>query len=192
MPSRPEPVSSAEIDDVTLARAQRGDGAAFAVIVHRYEGLLWAYLWRMMGAAATRVAVEDLFQETFLGVHRGLGRFSPGGPARLSTWILAVGTRVALHRRRKWRREAPATSAEVEGGDGGAQAHGIERRMVVAKLVAALDELSPDHRAVFVLRQFHELEYEDIARVLELEVGTVRSRLHRARESLRRAFEEKP
>jgi RNA polymerase sigma-70 factor (ECF subfamily) len=187
----PQRVSLAEIDDLTLARARRGEGPAFTALVQQYQGAVWAYLWRMLGPAATTAVVEDLFQETFLGVHRGLPRFDPAGVARLSTWILAIATWVALHRRRAMRRDAVAASGP-ELDDGGAQAHGIERRTMVAALVAALEALSPDHRAVLILREFHDLEYDEIARALHLEVGTVRSRLHRARESLRRAFEEKP
>jgi RNA polymerase sigma-70 factor (ECF subfamily) len=180
-----------ELDDLTLARAQRGDGAAFGQLVKQYEPVIWGYLWRLLGPAASRPLVEDLFQETFLGVYRGLPRFSRQGPARLSTWILAIATKAALYRRRGLRREAPAPAEGPEPGDEGAQARGIEGQAMVPALVRALAALSPDHRAIFVLRTFHELDYEEIARVLDLEVGTVRSRLHRARESLRRTLEEK-
>jgi RNA polymerase sigma-70 factor, ECF subfamily len=189
MNPRRQEQGTAELDDVTLARAQRGDGAAFTELVRRYEGIVWAYLWRMLGAAASRPAVEDLFQETFLAVLRALPRFSAKGPARLSTWILAVATRTFLHRRRALRKHAVA-EAGAELGDGGAQAQGIERRALASALVTALETLTSDHRAVFVLRAFHELEYEEIARALDVEVGTVRSRLHRARESPRRLLEE--
>jgi RNA polymerase sigma-70 factor (ECF subfamily) len=190
MHPRPENPPSSELDDLTLARAQRGDGPAFEQLVRRYEGAVWSYVWRMLGPAATRPLVEDLFQETFLGVLRGLGRFSADGPARLSSWILAVATRVVLYRRRSLRRESAAPDPAPEPDDGGAQAHGTERRLMVAALVRALDALTPEHRAIFVLREFHGLEYEEIARALDVEVGTVRSRLHRAREGLRRALTE--
>jgi RNA polymerase sigma-70 factor (ECF subfamily) len=189
MPPRPEGLPAPEIDDVTLARAQRGEGGAFEQLVKRYQGLVWSYLWRMLGAAATRPLIEDLFQETFLGVHRGLGKFSAAGPARLSTWILSVATRVALYRRRTVLRERPTAAPELERGDGGAQAQGIERRAMVGALIQALGALRPEHRAIVILREFCQLEYDEIADVLGLEVGTVRSRLHRARESLRQALQ---
>jgi RNA polymerase sigma-70 factor, ECF subfamily len=190
MHPRPEALPAPEIDDVTLARAQRGEGAAFEHLVRRYRDLVWSYLWRMIGAAASRSLVEDLFQETFLGVHRGLGKFSTAGPARLSTWILSIATRVALYRRRTVLRERPAADPDLERSDGGAGAQGIERRAMVTALVAALAALSPEHRSIVVLREFHGLEYEEIASALGLEAGTVRSRLHRARESLRHALEQ--
>ena len=178
MRPRPEAPLAPEIDDVTLARAQRGDGAAFEQMVRRYQGLVWSYLWRMVGAAASRPLIEDLFQETFLGVHRGLARFAPAGPARLSTWILSIATRVALYRRRTAVRDQPmAAGPDLERGDGGDEAQGIERRLMRGALLEALAALSPEHRAIVVLREFHELDYDEIAVALELQVGTVRSRL---------------
>jgi RNA polymerase sigma-70 factor, ECF subfamily len=191
MHPRPQPIPAPEIDDVTLARAQRGEGAAFEVLVRRYQDLVWSYLWRMSGPSASRPFVEDLFQETFLGVHRGLSKFSTAGPARLSTWILSVATRVALYRRRTLLRERPAAAPELERSDGGAAAQGIEGRAMVTALIEALAALSPEHRSIVVLREFHGLEYEEIAAALDLEAGTVRSRLHRARESLRQALEQR-
>jgi RNA polymerase sigma-70 factor, ECF subfamily len=190
MNPHPHAQPNRELDDVTLARAQRGDGLAFGQLVKWHEAMIWSYLWRMLGPAASRAVVEDLFQETFLGVHRGLGGFSSNGPARLSTWIFGIATRVALYRRRTLHRDAPVPGPTHEPGDGGAQAQQIERQLMVAALVRALDELRPAQRAIFVLREFHELDYEEIARALEIDLGTVRSRLHRARETLRRVLEE--
>jgi RNA polymerase sigma-70 factor (ECF subfamily) len=189
MHPRPLPSPASELDDVTLARAQRGEDGAFEALVRHHQPAVWSYLWRMLGAAAQPALVEDLFQETFLGVHRGLVGFRAGGPARLSTWILAVATKVVLYRRRTLGREAPAGDAAEALDDAGTQAAALEQRALVRALVKALDGLSPEHRAVLVLREFHELDYEEIARALELELGTVRSRLHRAREELRRRLQ---
>ena len=135
-------------------------------------------------------AVQDLFQETFLGVHRGLPRFSPTGPARLSTWILAIATRVALNHLRQRRREQPAEATAIQGdrSDGGAGVAGMERTALAAALARALAALTSEHRAIFLLREYHGLDYEEIARTLEIEVGTVASRLNRAREYLRRSL----
>ena len=189
MNPRPDTPPSRELDDLTLARAQRGEGAAFGELVHWYERLVWSYLWRMLGRTATRPLVEDVFQDTFLGVHRGLARWRADGPACLSTWILAIATKVVLYRRRSLAREAPAPAAR-ETDDGGAQARALERSGLAQALQSALEALPAEQRATFVLREFEGLEYEEIARVLALEPGTVRSRLHRARESLRRALAE--
>ena len=99
---------SREIDDVTLARAIRGERPALHQLVQHHQSLVWSYLWRMLRPRADEAVVQDLFQETFLGVHRALPRFSPTGPARLSTWILAIATRVALNHLRQQRRDQPA------------------------------------------------------------------------------------
>jgi RNA polymerase sigma-70 factor (ECF subfamily) len=183
----PRPVAR-EIDDVTLARAVRGDATAWREIVEHHERLVWSYIWRMLRPRASHDVVEDLFQDTFLGVHRALPRFSPSGPARLSTFIVAIATRVTLNHLRQQRRERPG-EAEAGESDQGAGVAGMERQALVAALVRALAALSPEHRAIFVLRDYHGLEYEEIARVLDIDLGTVGSRLHRARENLRRSLD---
>src|SRR5215831_16089459 len=86
-----------ELDDLTLARAQRGDEPACRTLVERYQRPVFALLGRMCGHAR----VEDLAQETFLRVFRALPRFDRSGPARLSTWILTVATRLALDELRR-------------------------------------------------------------------------------------------
>src|SRR5215213_1464126 len=89
-----------ELDEVTLARAQRGDRAAQAMLVERYQRPVFALLSRMVGRE--RALVEDLAQETFLRVLRSLAGFTVNGPARLSTWIVTIATRLALdHLRRR-------------------------------------------------------------------------------------------
>jgi RNA polymerase sigma-70 factor, ECF subfamily len=192
MASRDQPRAAArELDDVTLARAIRGERPALEQLVEHHQALVWSYLWRMVRPRATRALVQDLFQETFLGVHRGLPRFSAAGPARLSTWILAIATRVTLsHLRGQRRRSGEPVRPEAEASDGGAGAAGLERQALVAALGRALAGLSAEHRAIVLLRDYHGLEYEEIARALEIELGTVASRLNRAREGLRRALTE--
>lgn len=172
-----------EVDDLTLTRAQRGDAAAFRAIVTCHQQTVFAYLWRMIGARGGRGLVEDLTQDTFVRVYRGLAGFSIAGPARLRTWILTIATRVALNELRKTRvrtepisraRNLPARSDEV-----------------LALIVRdALDHMTADHRAVLVLREYHQLDYQEIALVLEIDEGTVKSRLSRARAALRAALSE--
>jgi RNA polymerase sigma-70 factor, ECF subfamily len=177
--------STRDVDDVTLARAQRGDPAAFREVVGCYQQVVFAYLWRMLGRG-DRGLVEDLTQETLVRVHRGLPRFSPAGPARLVTWILTIATRVALNElRRQVPRTEPIGKRAREVADRGDAALGLIVRDV-------LDRMTPDHRAVLVLREYHQLEYHEIAGVLAIDVGTVRSRLSRARAALRAALLEEP
>jgi RNA polymerase sigma-70 factor, ECF subfamily len=171
--------SSDELDDVTLARAQRGEPAAFRELVVCYQQRVFACLWRILGARAERGIVEDLTQDTFVKVHRGLARFRTDGPARLGTWVLTIATRVALNHLR--RAPAPRVDEPEPGGPDVALALAVR---------AALEQLTPDHRAVLVLREYHGLDYEEIAAALAIEIGTVRSRLARARAALRALLSE--
>jgi RNA polymerase sigma-70 factor (ECF subfamily) len=170
-----------ELDDLTLARAQRGDEAACRALVERYQRPVFALLGRMCG----RARVEDLAQETFLRVFRALPRFERAGPARLSTWILTVATRLALDELRR----RPPQLVELDPGLPGPSRTdaGVERRALV-KAVAAL---SADQQAALLLREVHGLEYDEIARALGIDLGTVKSRLARARAALRAALEPK-
>jgi RNA polymerase sigma-70 factor (ECF subfamily) len=176
---------SSELDDLTLARAQRGEGAAFTGLVRHYQQQVFSFLWRMLGARGDRALVEDLTQDTFVNVHRGLPRWLPNGPARLSTWILTIASRVALNELRKAVRPTEPIDLRTEAV--AAPVHDAALALVVRQ---ALEQMTPDHRAVLLLREYHELEYEEIASALEIEVGTVRSRLSRARAALRAVLTE--
>jgi RNA polymerase sigma-70 factor, ECF subfamily len=178
-----------EIDDLTLARAQRGEAGACRELVLHYQRAVFSLLGRMLYKSGREGLVEDLAQETFLKAFRALAGFSSAGAARLSTWILTIATRLALDELRKGRREAPLDeAAEVAAAHDPERA--ADRRFVERALVAAIERLSPEQRAVVLLREMHELDYDEIARVLEVDVGTVKSRLSRARTILRAALGE--
>jgi RNA polymerase sigma-70 factor (ECF subfamily) len=179
----------AELDEVTLRRAQRGDAAAFRTLVERYHGPVRAVVWRLLDPGGGGARVEDLVQETFLRVHRGLVGFDPAGPASLTTWVLTIATRAALNELRRARpalvpiEDTPLAAPERADAE-------LRRRRLGEALRRALGALSPDARAVVVLREYHEMEYAEIGDVLGLDVGTVKSRLSRARAALRVALEE--
>jgi len=166
-----------ELDELTLKRAQRGDDRACRELVRAYERRVFALLGRLLGRD-----VEDLAQETFLRVFRALPAFSPAGPARLSTWILTIATRLALDELRRKRPQLPAPDASLPPE---AEARALGR--AIERAVAAL---APDFRAAFLLREYHGLEYDEIARALEVDLGTVKSRLSRARAALREALKD--
>lgn len=189
-PSDPPPVPRGrELDDVTVRRAQRGDPAACRALVAHHQGAVFALLGRVLGGGR-RALVEDLAQDTFLAVFQGLPGFSTAGPARLSTWILAIASRRAIDELRR-RRPPPIAIADlVADPRGEAASEAINRRQLAAAIDRALAELPPEYRAAFVLRELHGLDYGEIAAALEIEVGTVRSRLHRARAALRTALAE--
>jgi RNA polymerase sigma-70 factor (ECF subfamily) len=168
------------LDELTLRRAQRGDEQAWRALIARFQQPVHALIWRLFAGRA-RHRVEDLVQETFVRVLRALPGFDPAGPAALSTWILTIATRLALNELR--RPEAAALEAEPAGHDRADQA--TERQWLAAAIAACIAELPETQRVVLVLREYHELDYGDIASILELELGTVKSRLARARVALR-------
>jgi RNA polymerase sigma-70 factor (ECF subfamily) len=176
---------SEPLDELTLRRAQRGEQRAWRDLIERYQGPVHSLIWRLLAGRA-RHRVEDLTQETFVRVLRALPKFDPGGPASLSTWILTIATRMTLNELRR------PESAGLEGepvSDARADIDADRKRLgaAIANGVAALPDAQ---RAVLVLREYHDLDYAEIADVLELDVGTVKSRLSRARAALREHLTE--
>jgi RNA polymerase sigma-70 factor (ECF subfamily) len=182
----PEP-RRAELDDATLARAQRGDEAAWRALVERYQRPVFALLARMLSPVARRDLVEDLAQDMVLRAFRALPGFDAAASGRLSSWLLTIATRLALdelrHRRMS---QEPLQPVHFQA----AAPAGPDRRLLAASLTRAVEALSPDHRAVILLREVHGLDYEEIAAALAISLGTVRSRLSRARSELRSALSE--
>ena len=178
-----------DLDEVTLASAKRGDPRAQAALVHRYERPIFSLLWRMVGP--DREVVDDLTQETLLRALRALVRFEFDGRARLITWILTIATRLALDHLRTLRPRHD--TASVPGAipvtlprpDQEA-----DRRALAGALMQAVNALGPQFRAAFLLREVHGLTYEEISQALAIDVGTVRSRLARARGALQVALAE--
>jgi RNA polymerase sigma-70 factor (ECF subfamily) len=172
------------LDLAWLARARAGDPQAFRVLYEHCADLVHRFLLRMLGDPA---AAEDALQETFVRVLRGLRGFDPAGPARLTTWVLTIARRVALSgalaERRARRREEVALEAVPRTQPSGEQATLLRRA-----LAEAVTALPPPQRSVFVLRETQALSYEEIAAIEETDVGTVKSRLHRARVALQAAL----
>ena len=181
---------AAELDELTLRRAQRGEEVACRALVERYQRPVFALLHRMVGAPRAD-RVEDLAQETFLHVFRSLAAFAPLGPARLSTWILTIASRRAVDELRRSGRAGETAELEESALVSPAQTdEGARRSALAARVAAALAALAPEYRAAFLLRAYHGFDYGEIARALECEIGTVKSRLSRARAELRRALRD--
>ncbi len=178
------------LDELTLRRAQRGDPRAWHDLVTRYTPPIHALVWRLL-AGRSRHRVPDLVQETFVRVLTALPGFDPAGPASLSTWMLTIATRLALN---ELRRPEHATLADHDprghAADPAERADAaIDRRRLGAAIATGVAQLPDPQRAVLVLREYHELDYAEIAAVLELDLNTVKSRLSRARLALRAHLE---
>ncbi len=182
-------------DDWSLVRlvVDRGELAAFDVLVCRHQDRLYGVILRLV---ADSERARDLTQETFLKAYRGLRGFT--GNSAFYTWIYRIARNVVTSAAR-YDAARPAVAASLDtgarGGEVGAhpepQAGGgdpvehvleVERRSLVLAAVAALAE---DFREVIVLRDFEDRSYEEIAEMLDVPVGTIRSRLHRARAELK-------
>jgi RNA polymerase sigma-70 factor (ECF subfamily) len=168
-----------ELDELTLRRAQRGDERAWRDLIAIYQDRTHALLFRVL---AGRHRVPDLAQETFVRVLRSLDKFDPNGPAKLSTWILTIATRLALNELRR----PDLQPLDVEPV---AEPANLDRKRLGAAIAAGIAALDDDQRAVLVLREYHELDYADIAVATNQELGTVKSRLSRARAALRAHLE---
>jgi RNA polymerase sigma-70 factor (ECF subfamily) len=170
-----------------LSRLRAGDRRAFEELIRTHQHRVYAVALRMLGNAAE---AQDVAQEAFLRAHRGLAEFR--GEARLSTWLYAIASRLCLNRltrsERRLARHGEETLARlVDGAPGPHQA--LERGELEEALHRAIGELPEDRRIVVILRDVEGLAYEEIAEALELPVGTVRSRLHRARLDLKEKLE---
>lgn len=170
----------AELDDVTLRRAQQGERAALDQLVERYHPPVHGLVWRM-ACAQGDAHVADLVQDALVRVVQNISRFDPAGPARLSTWILTIVTRVVLNDRRR----NPAREVKHEPAAYIDPATAVEDVEIGAAIAAAVVALPEPQRIALVLREYHDLDYSEIARALDIDVGTVKSRLSRARASVR-------
>lgn len=178
-----------EVQDLVLLRAQRGDAAACRALVLRHQRRVLGQLRAMLVPAGRGGLVEDLAQETFLRAFRALPRFRGDGRASLATWLVTIATRVALNelRRRPPMLECLDTVTEsVRTGEAAV----AERHASGRAIEQAVADLPPAYRGAFLLRELHGLDYGEIAEVLEIDVGTVKSRLSRARAKLRQALAE--
>jgi RNA polymerase sigma-70 factor, ECF subfamily len=152
-----------------------------------YQHRVFGVALRMLG---NRAEAEDIAQETFLRAHRAVAEFR--GEARLGTWLYAIASRLCLNRLasapRRLERPDDATLLRLPAATVDA-ASALERRELEAALQQAIAELPEERRIVVILRDLEGLAYEEIAAALGLELGTVRSRLHRARHDLKAKLE---
>jgi len=168
-------------EKVLLSRCRAGELAAFDVLLGRYRERVLNLAFQLLG---DRNAAEDVAQEVFVNAFAAIGQFR--GDATFFTWLyrLTLNACHANQRRRKYwisweEKEHAATHNSSPEKD--AIAHLSVQR--------ALSELSPTLRSVLVLRELHELSYEEIAQILHLPIGTVRSRLHEGRRRFREIWE---
>ena len=172
-----------------LTKAAKGSRDAFGELVRRYEKKVLTLSNRLCGNPDDGA---DAAQEAFVSAWQGLPRFR--GDANFSTWLYRLTSNACMDLlRRRQRRDARAgfslndEEIQLDIPDAApSPQETVERRELRQELQDALQTLSPEHRQILILREIHQLSYEEIGRALSLDAGTVKSRIHRARESLRK------
>ena len=183
------------LDKVLVARFKKGDEAAFEEMVGRYWDRIYAMVMQLLRNSQD---AEEVTQDAFIRAHRGLENFR--GDSSFSTWLYQIATNLARNRYWYWfrrKRDKSVSFDQTVGGDSDTtlaeifQAD-IETPQDIAvtnefqeRVAAAMELLNVKHREVLVLRNVKSLSYEEIANHLEISIGTVKSRIARARESLR-------
>jgi len=179
------------LDDLSLVEACRGGQTeAFGALVRRYQDRLYATVLRLVGSSED---AEDVLQDTFVRAFERLDQFH--GDSSFYTWIYRIAVNLALsgYRRRRVRASlkrsrmwsAPVSSEPADRSPEADPTISLERAEREKLIEDALDRLGPEHRAVVILKDFDGHRYEEISAILDIPVGTVRSRLHRARGELR-------
>jgi RNA polymerase sigma-70 factor (ECF subfamily) len=201
-----KPPHGAEADEALVARAKQGDRRAFDALVERHLPQVWRVVWRVI---RHHEDTEDVVQEVFVSVHRALADFR--GEAQFSTWLHRIAvTRALNHLDRageKLRRASDRLDGERDDGTSAIRPeveraalarsgvanplHALEAKDLMRRLAECLRTLPPPWRTVLALRDAEAMAYEEIATALKIEIGTVRSRLARARASLKDCIEGK-
>ena len=184
-------VVSEPADEALVERAQGGDLAAFSALVRRHQDRVYSLCLRWLRDSAL---AEEVAQDVFVSVHRAIGGFR--GEARFTTWLTRVTVNHCKNKRLYEQRRARDRHEPLEGlarddrparelaDDRAGTDRALQRSEASALLLAALDALDEGHRAVIVLRDLEDMNYDEIAELLGVPVGTVKSRLHRARHQL--------
>ena len=179
-----------EADQLLVERAQRGDKQAFGLLVGKYQRKLSRLLSRMIRDPAE---VEDVAQEAFIKAYRALPSFR--GESAFYTWLYRIGVNTAKNYLVSQGRKAPTSTEfdaeEAEGFDDGELLRDINtpERVLLSKQIgatvdAAMQALPEELRTAISLRELEGLSYEEIANIMECPIGTVRSRIFRAREAI--------
>jgi RNA polymerase sigma-70 factor (ECF subfamily) len=182
-------VTAVETDQQLVARVQTGDSRAFDLLVLKYQHKIFSLIGRYVHDADE---VQDVAQEAFIKAYRALPKFR--GDSQFYTWLYRIAVNTAKNHLVSRSRRPPGSDVDVEDAEyyeGGAALRDIEtpeNALFGAELKqvvqAAISDLPDDLRTAVTLREFDGLSYEDIADIMDCPVGTVRSRIFRAREAI--------
>lgn len=172
----------------------KGDQNAFSQLVDLYQEKLYHMAYRML---SNRQEAEDVVQDTFLRVYNNLEKYDD--TMKFSTWIYRIATNLCIDRLRKRKPiySLDAESSDYEGLDGYSMIPSDNRTPESELLISetqriihqAIDTLPPKYKSVMILRYIHELSLQEVGEVLDMPVTTIKTRVHRGREFLRKKLE---
>jgi RNA polymerase sigma-70 factor (ECF subfamily) len=183
-------MSEREVDQLLVERAQRGDKRAFELLVEKYQHKLARLVSRLVRDPGE---AEDVTQEAFIKAYRALPSFR--GDSAFYTWLYRIGINTAKNFLVAMGRRAPTSTEvdaeEAEGYEGSEQLHDINtpESLLLSKEIAttvnsAIESLPEELRSAIQLRELEGMSYEEIAKLMDCPIGTVRSRIFRAREAI--------
>ena len=171
-------------DAECVKRVQQGDIDSFEVLVRRYEKAIFNLAYRLLGNydEAAEVA-QDVFLSAFKSIHQFRGE------ANFSTWLYRIGLNHASTRRKSLtntqRRQLPLDGTEVIADSAVDPAKNVEDKEIQQRVQHALNSLDAEDARIILLRDLQDIPYEEVAAMLDIPIGTVKSRLHRARRALK-------
>lgn len=182
-----------------IARLRESDLGAFEELVAHFERPVYSLCYRLLGDTED---ARDAAQETFLKVYRGIGNFR--AESGLKTWIYRIAINQAMNQQRWWRRrhKDETVSLDLSRNDSEPPIGSMlpsstisPEEMAISnqrerRIMRALSEIKEEYKVALILREIEELSYEEIAETLSISIGTVKSRIARGREELRRRLKE--
>ena len=176
-----------DIDHDLLEKARSGDGKAFGKIVEKHTGVVYAAVRSVLGS---RTDIDDAVQEAFIRIYNGLPSFR--GRSSLSTWIWSVSRNHAINVRAKERDDVVSLekTAEIASNRLGPEAE-FARRSAAEDIEWLLSSLEGDYRQVIELRYLAGKKYNEIAEMLDMPEGTVKTLIHRARIKMKKMMDQR-
>ena len=182
-------MSERSIDQKLVVRVQKGDKTAFDLLVRKYQHKVAKLVSRYV---RDRREVEDVTQEALIKAYRAIGGFR--GESAFYTWLYRIAVNTAKNYLESQGRRPPGSDMEIEGAELIESGEGLrdqatpERQMLTNEIATTvhrvLEHLPPDLRTAITLREIEGMSYEEIAEVMDCPIGTVRSRIFRAREAI--------
>jgi RNA polymerase sigma-70 factor (ECF subfamily) len=189
-----------DLDRATILEAQAGCPEAYARVIRHYQAAVLSTIHRLVGGHH-RADVEDLGQELFVKLHRSIGRFDLERGVKFSTWLFTAVKNLCYDHLRKRRlpvesidglalnRRGERAEIPIEGAEPPPEAK-LASTELGERIADAVESLPRDQRLVFVLREYQNFSYEEIGHITGATIGTVKSRLFRAKEALRQKLFE--